>query len=802
MASFGSSVINKSGKKFAPKNRRRPGVAAVAAASEATSTASSTDQTPASTPAAADAAPTDSQDVLPTPPATQAPSQSEDQTPAPKKPVSKTSAQSEARSTISEPPATNTPTESVSSSIPEPTTTQSRETFDPSTTETTNQGVTQVDEPTTTTDALPAATAPEISSQLPTEYTEAVHNDAERSPKRRKIGIPKMVGMGSLGRSSAFRAGPSTTPSKGPEQGILSSAPTPQATTSSTNIFSPPDVQSLRDPGSRSPVKENAQRQSTPTAPRGTHKDLIQRILGNRAGVTKPSIKPSPSRQFLAVNQESGSAGSDASNIDQAQDSPTTESDAPAAREPARSKPAKVTKRGPKPAAKRRTRNIPSPEYVDEATGQSGTEATQEAETSTNEATSASSSKKPRKPRKDKGTSRAKQAEKTTEESGDGAMVPVPRPKRQRKKPAVLSGPRIVEITDDQETNGVWVQDSNNGELVPTWRFELQDHLVYDKEEPENPEKTRINPASMPMSILTKDLPDVGKPSVREDALSKIDWDEEKRKRIEERERIALGEEEINTQAERDEAARKIQEAANEANSSEANPRMRLVNGRLVLDSTSTQVDRHARAHEDENELLEIEENELTTRVNSMSWIRSNRKDPRERTSWGGTRADRWTEEMTEQFYEALKMFGTDFFIISKMFPGKTRANVKRKFVKEEHMNPDRIKRALIGEVVPMNFETFKEKSGKDDEYFRDPEELKRELAEEEEKQRVEIEEAAARHAEQQRQRALAEGQNGEGEEGEGGKKKKKREKKKPQAPIGGDDIEIVEMDGDELNHR
>ncbi|KAK7628783.1 hypothetical protein IWX48DRAFT_237884 [Phyllosticta citricarpa] len=790
MASFGSSVINKSGKKFAPKKtvvRRRPGAAA---ASEPTSASSSADHTPASTPAAIDSAQSDSQHVLPTPPATQAASQSEDQDIRPSNPVNETSAQSKRPATHSEPAATQpsgktASAESISSSIPQPTQTQSLETSDdvPSTTTSSTNPVAAVDD--TASHAL-TTVIPDIAPQPPGEYTETVNDEAQRSPKRRKIGMPRMVGLGSLTRSSAFGT---------------------EVTASSNNLFSPPDVQSLRDPASRSPVKEKAQAQPRRGLPRGTNKELIQSILGPHSGITKPSVRSSVIQRSPAENQESGLVDSVTPISDQSQNLSTSQSDVPGDNQPTHLEPTKVSKRGPNPAAaKRRGRKVLSQE-VDETFEEhrSGAEATQEVENSASEATPAPSTKKPRKPRK--GTSKAKPSDKSTEgESGDGVAAPVSRPTRQRKRrTAQVTGAKVRSIAEGHElTAGAWVQNENNlnsGDLMPTWRFEIQNHLVHDKEEPNNPEKTRINPASMPMSVLTKDLLEVGKASQREEALSKIDWDEEKRKRIEERERIALGEEEINTQAEREEAMRKIQEAANEADSGSANPRMRIVNGRLVLDSNSTEVDRHARAHEDESELQEIEENELTTRVNSMSWIKSNRKDPRERTTWGPIRADRWTDEMTDQFYEALKMFGTDFFIISKMFPGKTRANVKRKFVKEERLNPDRVKRALIGEVVPMNFETFKEKSGKSEEYFRDPEELRREMAEEEERQKVEIEEAAARHAEQMRQRALAEGQNGEGD-ADGGKKKKKREKKKAQAPIGGDDIEVVALEGDELDHR
>ena len=61
------------------------------------------------------------------------------------------------------------------------------------------------------------------------------------------------------------------------------------------------------------------------------------------------------------------------------------------------------------------------------------------------------------------------------------------------------------------------------------------------------------------------------------------------------------------------------------------------------------------------------------------------------------SKSDPWGEEETDRFYEALSMFGTDFFIISTLFPGKTRKMIKAKFVREERLDPPRINDALLG---------------------------------------------------------------------------------------------------------
>lgn len=45
---------------------------------------------------------------------------------------------------------------------------------------------------------------------------------------------------------------------------------------------------------------------------------------------------------------------------------------------------------------------------------------------------------------------------------------------------------------------------------------------------------------------------------------------------------------------------------------------------------------------------------------------------------------EKWTEEETELFYRALQLFGTDFSLITKLFPNRNRNQVKNKFLKEE----------------------------------------------------------------------------------------------------------------------
>jgi transcription factor TFIIIB component B'' len=110
-----------------------------------------------------------------------------------------------------------------------------------------------------------------------------------------------------------------------------------------------------------------------------------------------------------------------------------------------------------------------------------------------------------------------------------------------------------------------------------------------------------------------------------------------------------------------------------------------------------------------------VEENPLTTRLNRTTWVNANKRDPADRVPMWKGKSDPWSEEETDRFYDALGMFGTDFFIISKMFPPKTRRMIKLKFVREERLDPDRITRTLLGlGSKPMDLEHYARETGTD----------------------------------------------------------------------------------------
>lgn len=54
-----------------------------------------------------------------------------------------------------------------------------------------------------------------------------------------------------------------------------------------------------------------------------------------------------------------------------------------------------------------------------------------------------------------------------------------------------------------------------------------------------------------------------------------------------------------------------------------------------------------------------------------------------------------WSKTETFKFYKCLMNLGTDFSMIGQYFPGRTRAQIKRKYKVEERKNPDLVNGAL-----------------------------------------------------------------------------------------------------------
>ncbi|KAI9762348.1 MAG: E3 ubiquitin-protein ligase bre1 [Chaenotheca gracillima] len=232
---------------------------------------------------------------------------------------------------------------------------------------------------------------------------------------------------------------------------------------------------------------------------------------------------------------------------------------------------------------------------------------------------------------------------------------------------------------------------------------------------PDDPENVEIVPSAVKMADLCKD-PRTGKKSKRELDLQNLDWTAVVRKQQEKKAQRERGE--IPQQETVDHMLERVHAEVEAEPRGLAAPTLRLVNGKMVLDEQSLQVDRHANLGTDADTMEEVEENELTRRVTSGSWMKRVKKET-------------WGEELTDLFYQALRMFGTDFQIISGMFPGKTRRHIKLKFTREERLHPERVKEALMGPRERADLAAYSQHTKVE---YADPAEFEKELGMEAEK--------------------------------------------------------------------
>ncbi|TLD39616.1 hypothetical protein E2P81_ATG00603 [Venturia nashicola] len=269
----------------------------------------------------------------------------------------------------------------------------------------------------------------------------------------------------------------------------------------------------------------------------------------------------------------------------------------------------------------------------------------------------------------------------------------------------------------------------------------------------------------------------VGFKSEREKAMRLIDWDEVKKKRKAEDERMArMARGKRNQDDDYDPEEEGMDEdeilARRVARNKNKRPGLQITlmaNGEHGIDEQSQMIDRH-RINEDELELLEeVEEDDLTKKFNVQTYGLWRRKEEDERIPHN----ERWTFEQTDKFYDALTSFGTDFMIISTMFPGMTRRQIKAKFVREERQEPERIRDALTGhnsgrrngiEGSGWDLKVYCEGAGLSESAFLDPKKIREELDRERVEREKEIEEARAEAAEEDRQRKLAGALNGDDE--------------------------------------
>lgn len=425
---------------------------------------------------------------------------------------------------------------------------------------------------------------------------------------------------------------------------------------------------------------------------------------------------------------------------------------------------AKKTRQPPKPRG--RKDNVPATETEDveeqEGDGEAGEQPTQK-----RPATEAGSTKKPRKPRKDKGVKKTAgdaedgtEAEERTEQAADataGTTTRKPRQPRRRKQ-------AIVEGQNAGQDGGQVTQPKRRGRPPREGT-------------PPDAEDQTIDPDATFMDSLASRNIRVGKLSTLERRMRDIDWEQVRQRQREEDRRIIHTKE---TQAAVDKllnAAGEDMEAAN----ADQGPRMRVVGDRIELIHDSGTIDREAEADLQIATMEVHEEADLTTRITTRSFMKNGKRFPNDFLLPG--QGHRWSQEQTDRFYQGLRMYGTDFQMISMMFPNLPRRVIKTKFNREERENPDRVARCLLGELeMASGWDEFLQASELQDDHFADADEIKRQMEEVEARMRIQIEAAKAETAERKRQLKeaglLPEGDEaGDHADGKGRKKKRERGK-------------------------
>lgn len=289
---------------------------------------------------------------------------------------------------------------------------------------------------------------------------------------------------------------------------------------------------------------------------------------------------------------------------------------------------------------------------------------------------------------------------------------------------------------------------------------------------PEGAETIQITPSEVRMMDLCRDG-GTGRKSEREKELEELERTEGIRKTQRQLKEVA-SEAEPESQATPLESTeirleRLARQREQEENVTHNVPNTIIVNGQIQIDESSLEIDRHAAAALERNaeQLDAVDETDMTRKINSATWLKRDKS--------GG-----WNEMLTERFYDGLRMFGTDFEMISKMFPGRTRHKIKLKFCKEEKLNGDRIKATLLGERLAVDLPELEKMAGTE---FDDPKELEKDL--EEDRIRLQEETAAEKqamdNAKRERQEQIAAEQ--AAAENDSSAKENRRGKKKRKGP-------------------
>ncbi|KAH6866538.1 hypothetical protein BKA58DRAFT_422257 [Alternaria rosae] len=596
------------------------------------------------------------------------------------------------------------------------------------------------------------AVQPATDRGLTTQYLEDA-GDGGRSPKRRRIELPVQLGT-PAGQDVAASGGDATGPSQSVQRETeVAAQPQPEVEAAAV-VDTPVPANNTGEQTARPNVSApTADAQALPQ-PRKRRK-LPWTAVNHPPDGEEEAVAAAPTRKPRQPRKKRAAAvDPDAEHVEQ-------EGEDEEEAQPTRKRAA------PKPRARKKTTK-PATQDGEEAPAPP---------------------KKARKPRKTKGTLSSEVVEGPEDEVGriaDEIVAAAVRrkPKAKRRRRATPEGEEVDGVEGEEGT----VKEKKRKGRPPR------------EPTPSDAEDQTIDPNETYMDTLAARDLRVGKLSAREKQMRTIDWDAVKQRRREEDNKN------IPSKADQEKQDRALAEAGAElaASQIEPGPRFRVnAAGEMEIDPTTGYIDREGDADRLISDMTVVEDQDITARLTTRSFMKNNKRFPNEFLLPGQGR--RWDRELTDLFYEGLRSFGTDFQMISQMFPGFTRRSIKTKFTREERDNPDGIRAALQGrcEINGDGWNKFLQKSEKTEESFADTDRIKREMAAQEAEYAEKIAAAKAEAQERKRQRELAgvdqDGNPvGDGSNKENGKGKKKRGKNKQVAFQEEQGVEIVGEIGDD----
>ena len=211
---------------------------------------------------------------------------------------------------------------------------------------------------------------------------------------------------------------------------------------------------------------------------------------------------------------------------------------------------------------------------------------------------------------------------------------------------------------------------------------------------PEGAEDEQINPSTMKMAELCRDIR-IGVKSSNHDMIKQRMMEKKAKAKLAKTNPELVPLIEGTERGDQNLAADELVDST----PAPSGPRMRIVNGQIVLAENSLRLDRHKRAEAENEVMVEVEENEFSHMTTSGTFMKRER-------------AQLWDARANATFYQGLAQFGTDFETIAKLFPTRNRRQIKLKFNSEERKNPARLNRILMGKPEKIDLEEFEEMSG------------------------------------------------------------------------------------------